>query len=188
MRRRKPGVGMLWASAAAFMVVSGAADAQQQTPERARLCETGRVQLAKPEIGEGATLPVAINKRLSKKRGNAVRGLDIAADPAVGDCLACHRISKVLGKVDEAKADSARKHGKHGTLGPSLDGVGGRFSEGELRLIVVDPARAFPEADTTMPAYHSVKDLNDVHPDCKGRPILSAQQVEDVVAFLRTLK
>ena len=180
--------GLLCAAALAVTALTDPADAQQRTPERKRVCEAGRIQLAKLQVSDGVTLPKAINKPLTAKPGSARRGLEIAVDPATGNCVACHHIAKVLGKVDEADPDSVRKYGRHGELGQPLNGVGGRFSEGELRLIVADPAQAFPDVDTAMPAYHIVKALNDVHPDCRGRPILSVRQVEDVVAFLRTLK
>jgi len=76
--------------------------------------------------------------------------------------------------------------GVHGKIGPTLEGVASRYSEGELRMLIVDPKTAYPE--TIMPAFHKNSGFTRVFPDCKGKTILSAQQVEDVVAYLKTLK
>lgn len=73
-----------------------------------------------------------------------------------------------------------------GDLAPSLDGVAKRLSEGQLRLRVVDSTRVNPS--TIMPAYHRTENLERVAPAYRGKAILNAQQVEDVVAFLLTLK
>jgi sulfur-oxidizing protein SoxX len=92
-----------------------------------------------------------------------------------GNCIICHHVP-----ISELPA------GAFGDLGPSLSGVGGRLSEGELRLRVVDSKVINP--DTIMPAYHRVTGLKQVHPTYQGKPILSAREVEDLVAFLVTLK
>jgi sulfur-oxidizing protein SoxX len=74
----------------------------------------------------------------------------------------------------------------HGSIGPALDGVGARYSAGELRLRLVDPKAL--NSDTIMPAYHRVEGLQRVHERYRGKPILTAQQIEDVVAYLLTLR
>lgn len=74
----------------------------------------------------------------------------------------------------------------HGEFGPSLDGVAGRYSAAQLRLIVANPKRLF--ADTVMPAFYKNDGFSRVRPEFVGKSILTAAQVEDVVAFLQTLK
>jgi sulfur-oxidizing protein SoxX len=74
----------------------------------------------------------------------------------------------------------------HGTIGPPLDGVGDRYSAGELRLRLVDPKRLHP--DTIMPAYYRIEGLHRVQERYRARTILTAQQIEDVVAYLLTLR
>jgi L-cysteine S-thiosulfotransferase len=74
----------------------------------------------------------------------------------------------------------------HGTIGPPLDDVGRRYTAGELRLRLVDPKRIVPES--IMPAYYKVEGLQRVLERYQGKPILTAQQIEDVVAYLLTLR
>src|SRR5262249_40928316 len=73
-----------------------------------------------------------------------------------------------------------------GNLAPDLAGAGKRWSEGQLRLRIVDSSRI--NAATIMPAYHRSDGLTRVAPAWRGKPILTAEQIEDVVAFLTTLK
>ena len=73
-----------------------------------------------------------------------------------------------------------------GNLAPSLEGVGARLSEGQLRLRIVDSSKANPQ--TIMPSYYRTAGLTRVAPASSGKPILDPQQVEDVVAFLVTLR
>jgi len=72
------------------------------------------------------------------------------------------------------------------TLASNLSGAGSRWSEGQLRLRIVDARRLNPA--TIMPSYHRVDGLQRVGSAWQGKPVLDAQQVEDVVAFLRTLR
>jgi sulfur-oxidizing protein SoxX len=67
-----------------------------------------------------------------------------------------------------------------------LSGTGARWSEGELRLRLVDAARVNPT--TIMPSYYRVDGLQRVAANYRGKPVLTAEQIEDVVAFLMTLK
>lgn len=94
-------------------------------------------------------------------------------DRQVGLCLLCHS-----GPFPEQRF--------MGDLAPDLRGVGARLSEGQIRLRMVDPSRANPA--TIMPAYLRTEGLRRVAPAFRGRTVLSAQQIEDVVAFLVTLK
>jgi sulfur-oxidizing protein SoxX len=103
-------------------------------------------------------------------------------DPSVGrtivlsrqsTCLLCHS-----GPFPEERFQ--------GNVGPDLSGAGSRWSEGQLRLRIVDAARLNPA--TIMPPFYRVEGLTRVHPAWRGKPILSAEQIEDVVAFLVTLQ
>ena len=76
--------------------------------------------------------------------------------------------------------------GQAGDLSPDLTGVGSRWTEGQLRLRMVDAAHFNP--DTIMPSFYRIDGLTRVAPNLRGKPILSAQEIEDVVAFLMTLK
>ena len=73
-----------------------------------------------------------------------------------------------------------------GNVGPSLAGAGARFTAAELRLRIVDERRVAPE--TIMPSYYRTAGLNDVAPEYRGRTVLDAQAIEDVVAYLGTLR
>jgi sulfur-oxidizing protein SoxX len=73
-----------------------------------------------------------------------------------------------------------------GNVAPPLSGIGSRASAGELRLRIVDPTRV--NKDAVMPAYYRVHELDGVAAEYRGKPILTAQQVEDVVAYLLTLR
>jgi sulfur-oxidizing protein SoxX len=115
------------------------------------------------------TIPTALAGRV----GDAVRGLELISDRRGGNCLICHSLSK----TDEPF---------QGEIGPPLDGVGGRLSAAQIRLRIVDSSRLNPF--TPMPPYYRVEDLANVAPEYKGRPVLDAQQIEDIVAYLTTLR
>ena len=104
--------------------------------------------------------------------GDAERGRAVVLDRDRGHCLLCHRIAQ----LDE---------GFQGTIGPPLGDVGNRLSASELRARVVDPTRLNPA--TVMPAYHRVENLRQVAEAYRGLPVLTAREVEDVVAFLVTI-
>jgi sulfur-oxidizing protein SoxX len=110
---------------------------------------------------------------LTGAKGDPVRGRAIVADRQVGLCLLCHS-----GPIPEERFQ--------GDLAPSLAGAGARWSEGQLRLRIADPARVNP--NTIMPSYFRTEGLDRVAPSFRGKTILSAQQIEDVVAYLTTLK
>ena len=115
----------------------------------------------------------AIPQSLTGARGDPARGRAIVANRQVGLCLLCHS-----GPFPEERFQ--------GNLAPSLEGAGKRWSEGQLRLRIVDSGRINPA--TIMPAYHRTEGLVRVAPAWRGKPVLSAEQIEDVVAFLMTLK
>jgi sulfur-oxidizing protein SoxX len=116
----------------------------------------------------------AINESLCGLTGDAERGRAIAIDGYQGNCVACHVLPE---KGIEA----------FGNIGPPLNGVGGRYPVGFLRLRVVDSKQLNPA--TIMPGYY--RDPALIHRPAKmlkGRTFLTAQQVEDVIAYLVTLK
>ena len=114
----------------------------------------------------------AIAASLTGQPGDAVKGRAIVVNRQVGLCLLCHS-----GPLPEERFQ--------GNLAPTLSGAGSRWSEDQLRLRLVD-ARAL-NPDSIMPAYFQTTDLTRVAPASQGKPLLEAQQIEDVVAFLRTL-
>ncbi len=115
----------------------------------------------------------AIPESLTGAKGDPVRGRAIVANRQVGLCLLCHS-----GPFPEERFQ--------GNLAPDLRGAGARWSEGQLRLRIVDSSRINPA--TIMPAYHRSEGLVRVAPAWRGKPVLSAEQIEDVVAFLMTLR
>jgi sulfur-oxidizing protein SoxX len=114
----------------------------------------------------------AIARPLTAVPGDVARGRAIVANRQVGLCLLCH-----AGPLPEERFQ--------GNLAPNLAGSGTRWSEGQLRLRIVDAGRINP--DSIMPAYYRIDGLTRVAPAQRGKPIFEAQQVEDVVAYLRTL-
>jgi L-cysteine S-thiosulfotransferase len=104
--------------------------------------------------------------------GDPARGRKLVASRQPGLCLLCHS-----GPFPEEPFQ--------GNLAPDLSGTGARWSVAQLRLRLVDSRRVHP--DSIMPAYHRTDGLTNVGAAWKGQPILSAQQIEDVVAFLATL-
>lgn len=116
----------------------------------------------------------AIIKPLTNKKGNVSRGLALVIANDKGNCLACH----VLPVAEEPF---------HGNLGPDLSHIASRLNEGELRLRVVDEKQINPHS--IMPGYYRHPGLlNLVANEYSGMTLLSAQEVEDVVAYLMTLK
>jgi len=115
----------------------------------------------------------AIPESLTGAKGDPARGRAIVANRQVGLCLLCHS-----GPFPEERFQ--------GNLAPDLKGAGRRWSEGQLRLRIVDSARINPA--TIMPAYHRTEGLVRVAPAWRGKPVLTAEQIEDVVTFLMTLK
>ena len=121
----------------------------------------------------GAHAQDAIPDSLTGAKGDPTRGRAIVASRQIGLCLLCHS-----GPFPEERFQ--------GNLAPDLRGAGRRWSEGQLRLRIVDSGRLNPS--TIMPAYHRTEGLVRVAPAYRGKPVLSAAQIEDVVAFLTTLR
>tara|TARA_R110002153_G_scaffold44108_3_gene124372 strand:- start:3861 stop:4313 length:453 start_codon:yes stop_codon:yes gene_type:complete len=129
----------------------------------------GAAELAKYEVVE-----MAIPKSLTGKAGDPATGEKVLINRKLGNCLACHQVTAL-----EAQPF-------HGLIGPTLDGVAERYNEGQLRLQVVNAKAINP--DTIMPAFYRTEGLHRVLKKFDGKSILTAEQVEDVVAYLTTLK
>ncbi len=143
-------------AALATLVTSAAAQAQAPEPLR-------------PYAVVGNEIPAP----LTGIRGDPARGRAIVGNRQVGLCLLCHS-----GPFPEEKFQ--------GTLAPSLKGAGARWSEGQLRLRIVDSSRLYP--GTMMPSYYRVEGLTRIAPAFASKPVLTAEQIEDVVAYLVTLR
>ena len=116
----------------------------------------------------------AIEKPLCGLRGDAERGEQIATDSHRGNCLACHEMP-----VPGIEA--------YGNIGPPLHGIGARLNEAQIRLRVVDTRNVNPMS--IMPGfYRDPRLINRPAKAYRGMTFLSAQQVEDVIAYLATLK
>jgi len=114
----------------------------------------------------------AIPKSLTGRRGDPVRGKALTADRDEGNCLACHSVP-----IPEEPF--------HGTIGPDLRGIGARMTAGQIRLRLVNPKIVNPKS--MMPAYYITRGRFRVRKDVRGRPILEAQDIEDIVAFMQTM-
>ena len=123
----------------------------------------------KPYVVAGDAVPAS----LSALPGDAARGRAIVANRQEGLCLLCHS-----GPFPDERFQ--------GNLAPDLTGTGSRWSEGQLRLHLVDARRLNPAS--IMPAYYRADGFTRVASARLGQPLLAAQQIEDVVAFLATLK
>ena len=116
---------------------------------------------------------ISIPEPLTDQPGDSVKGREVAINRKKGNCLACHNMP-----IPEQSF--------HGETGPDLNGVGSRYEIGELRLRVVDPKVINP--DTMMPAFYRADGYHRVAKKFQGKTILSAQEVEDLLAYLMTLK
>lgn len=114
----------------------------------------------------------AILEPLTSSRGDVARGRALVVERS-STCILCHS-----GPFPEQKFQ--------GDLAPDLSGSGSRSSEGQLRLRLVDASRL--NAATIMPSYYRVDGLDRVGTPWRGKPILSAEQIEDIVAYLVTLR
>jgi sulfur-oxidizing protein SoxX len=128
---------------------------------------------AQPALRSYVVVGDAIPAPLTGMPGDAARGRAIVLDRQRGLCLLCHS-----GPFPEERFQ--------GDLAPSLTGAGMRLTEGQLRLRMADGRRL--NSDTIMPSYYSLEGLQRVGEAWQGRPVLSAEEIEDVVAFLATLR
>lgn len=114
-----------------------------------------------------------IPQPLTSTPGNPANGRKVAMDTSRGGCLGCHVMP-----IPEAPF--------HGNLGPDLHGVGSRLKPAELRVRIVDAKQI--KANSVMPPYYRSTGLNRVSAKWQGKTLLSAQEVEDVVAYLSSLR
>jgi sulfur-oxidizing protein SoxX len=136
------------------------------------LCAVSSAALADEPI-KLAIVDHTVPQSLTGAPGDAAAGRKVVAARNLGNCIACHAISAM------------KSEQFHGDYGPSLDGVATRYNEAQLRMLLTDAKQIFP--DTVMPAFHKNAGFNRVRAEFAGKPILTAAQVEDVVAFLKTL-
>jgi L-cysteine S-thiosulfotransferase len=119
-----------------------------------------------------AVVADAIPDSLTGKSGDAAQGRALILN-RTSTCILCHS-----GPFPEEKFQ--------GDLAPGLAGAGSRWSEGQLRLRLVDASRLNPA--TIMPSYYRLDGINRAGPAWRGKPILSAGQIEDMVTYLITLR
>ena len=110
---------------------------------------------------------------LGGTRGDAARGKTVAFDPERGNCTICH---PVPGGDERTQ----------GNVAPTLAGVARRLGEAQIRLRLVDGTRINPE--TIMPSFYRVEGLQRVGEAYRNKPVLQASEIEDIIAFLMTLK
>lgn len=116
----------------------------------------------------------AVVASLTGTPGDAANGRKVFANRKLGNCLACH----VNPELSEQLF--------HGEIGPSLEGVGDNWEEAALRGLLVNSKNVFE--DTMMPAFYVDTGYTRVMSKFDGKTILTAQEVEDVLAYLLTLK
>ncbi len=116
-----------------------------------------------------------VMESLSGVAGDAAAGRKAFSNRKQGNCLACHVNSEM------------KEHSFHGEVGPSLDGVAERYTQAELRAILVDSKKALNEG-TIMPGFYSLNLGVRIAGKFKDKTVLKAQQVEDILAYLQTLK
>ena len=114
----------------------------------------------------------AVVQPLTAMAGDVARGRRIVLDRETGNCLICHKVPEPAEPFQ-------------GDLGPDLGGIGKRLTAGQIRLRLIDESRLNPQ--TLMPPYHRVEGLSRVAAKYRGKPVLTAQEIEDVVAYLGTL-
>ncbi len=154
-----------WASMAAASVYGSTVCAQ------ARPAAGGAAAVVSP--AQVVLVGDAIPAPLIAAPGDADRGRAIITDRQVGLCLLCHS-----GPFPDQRFQ--------GDIAPSLAGAGARWSAGQLRLRIADPGRLNPS--TIMPSYYRLDGLQQVAPSWQGKTVLTAQQIEDVIAYLRILR
>lgn len=121
-----------------------------------------------------------IAQSLTGIAGDPARGQEVMTTRGLGNCIACHQVTAL------------QEYPFHGEVGPSLDGVGARWDAAGLRGIVANAKGVFPES--VMPSFYKIDGYTRPGNAYTGKaaeggldPLLSAQDIEDVVAYLLTL-
>ncbi len=117
---------------------------------------------------------IAVPKSLTGKPGDPANGRKVMANRKKGNCLACHKIAQMKDFLF------------HGEIGPELTDIAAAMPAEEMRLRLVNPKIVNP--DTIMPAFYKNKGLTRVMKKFQGKSILTAQEIEDVIAYMRTLR
>lgn len=156
----------IYISAVGSLLLSAAASA----PLSVKRAIANPVQPDKVKIVDGE-----IKSPLTSKAGDPQKGRTWFANRKFGNCLACH-VNK------DMPAEQF-----HGEIGPSIDEIATRYSASQLRAILVDAKSVFG-MQTIMPAFYKVDTGKRVAKKFKGKTILSGQQIEDIIAYLQTLK
>ncbi len=128
---------------------------------------------ARAQVASYRIVGDAVPEALDGKTGDVARGRQIVLDRNNGNCLICHAVPEPQERF-------------MGELGPDLTGVGARLSAGQIRLRLIDQSVLNPA--TVMPPYHRVTGLARVATRYKDKPVLTAQDIEDAVAYLAALK
>ncbi len=131
------------------------------------------VQAVEAGIAAYSVAGDSIPQPLHGLTGNSEQGRRLVLDRETGNCLICHQVP-------------LPREPSQGDLGPSLAGVGSRLDAGQLRYRLVDQSKLNPA--TIMPPYHRVDGLARVAARYRSKPVFSSQEIEDVVAWLATLK
>jgi sulfur-oxidizing protein SoxX len=139
----------------------------------AALLLAGKASWAQELVAYNIVDEISIPKPLTDQPGDPVKGREVAINRKKGNCLACHVMP-----IPEQSF--------HGEIGPDLTGVGSRYKIGELRLRVVDPKTLNP--DTMMPAFYRNDGFHRVAKKFEGKTILGPQEVEDLLAYLMSLR
>lgn len=132
-------------------------------------CENGEARLVPEGQIKGDALPVS----LTGQPGNAENGKAVFSDKNRGHCILCHQVNTLDIPFQ-------------GNVGPDLSSVGERLSAAQIRLRIVDYQAVRPGA--LMPSYYRTHDLNQVAAEYRGRSALNAEEVENLVTYLISLK
>lgn len=139
------------------------------------LIAIGGAQAAEVAPADVKYVDNAVSTSLTGSPGNPEEGAKVFVNRSLGNCLACHAVT------------SLEKELFHGDVAPLLDGAADRWTPEELRAIVADSKQVFGK-ETVMPGFYSLNVGSNVRKDLVGKTVLTAQQVEDVVAYLASLK
>lgn len=132
-----------------------------------------KMVVEEPGLKPYAVVDMTIPEPLTAEPGDPARGKKIFIGRKKGNCLTCHSAP-----IPEEQF--------HGNVGPDLRGVGDRMTPAEMRLRIVNPTIINP--GTQMFAFYHVADLRQVKKEFQGKPLLEAQEIEDVIAYLSALK